>query len=65
MPGPCSRFCLCFCIKSDEIKCIAVLSTAETFLEAPYIYDTEDKVIAEPQEGIITVYLQFCLLRIT
>lgn len=31
-----------------------MLSTAETFLEAPYIYDTEDKVIAEQQEGIIT-----------
>lgn len=39
-PGPCSRFCLCFCVKSDEMKCIGALST-ETFLEASYIYDAE------------------------
>lgn len=39
-PGLCNSFC--FCIKSDERKCIAVLSTAETFWEALYIYEMED-----------------------
>ena len=55
MPGAYSRFCSCFCVKSDEIKCIPVLSTAEMFLEAPCIYDTEYKVISEKQEGMITI----------
>lgn len=53
VPGPYSRFCVS--VLSDEIKCIAILSTAETFLESPYTYDTEDKEIAKQQGVIITV----------
>lgn len=54
VPGPYrSRFYAS--VLSDEMECIAVLSTAETFLEAPYIYDTEDKAIAKQQGVIITV----------
>lgn len=53
MPGPYSRIYVS--VLNDEIKCIALLSTAETFLESPYICDTEDKVIAKQQGVIITV----------
>lgn len=56
--GPAAGFVYVSVLKSDEIKLIALLSTTETFLETPYIYDTEDKVIAEQHEAIITVYLQ-------
>lgn len=52
VPCPYSRFYVS--VLSDEIKCIAVLSTTETFLEAPCIYDTEDKVIAK-QQGVIII----------
>lgn len=57
--GPYSRFYAS--VLSDEIKCMAVLSTVETLLEAPYIYDAEYKAIAKQQGVIITVLLQFCL----
>lgn len=53
VPCPFSRFYVS--VLSDEIKCIAVLSTTEIFLEAPCIYDTEDKAIAKQQGIIITV----------
>lgn len=35
VPGPYSRFY--GSVQSDEIKCVAVLCAAETFLEGPYI----------------------------
>lgn len=53
VPGPYSRFYVS--VLGEEIECIAVLSTGETLLEAPYIYDTELKATAEQQGAIITV----------
>lgn len=53
VPCPYSRFYVF--VLSDEIKCIAVLSTTEILLEAPCIYDTEHKAIAKQQGVIITV----------